>query len=103
MVSAVKEYDKLKKDTAHYYVDWISIDGLGNALFTSKRYEDAWIIFEKNAAKFPTRDIALISLAKVYQMLGRKEDAITYYKKAIAVNKGNEEAKNKLKDLERDK
>lgn len=98
-VKAVEEYNKMKADTARYYIDWLAMNQLGDQLFTMKRYEDARIIFEKNAKEFPERDLALLSLAKTYEELGRKEDAIVYYKKVLAVNSGYEEAKNRLKAL----
>ena len=98
-VKAVEEYRKMKADTAHYYVDWLAMNQLGDQLFALKRYEDARIVFENNALEFPERDLALLSLAKTYEELGRKEDAIVYYKKVLAVNPGYEEAKNRLKEL----
>lgn len=98
-VKAVEEYRKMKADTAHYYIDWLAMNQLGDQLFALKRYEDARIIFENNALEFPERDLALLSLAKTYEELGRKEDAIVYYKKVLAVNPGYEEAKNRLKEL----
>jgi tetratricopeptide (TPR) repeat protein len=100
VVKAVEEYQKMKKDTAKYYIDWISMDFLGNQLFTLKRYEDARILFENNATEFPDKDLVVISLAKIYQELGRKEDAIKLYKKAISLGTVNQEAKNRLKELE---
>lgn len=98
-VKAVEEYKKMKADTAHYYIDWLAMNQLGDQLFALKRYEDARIVFENNALEFPERDLALLSLAKTYEELGRKEDAIVYYKKVLAVNPGYEEAKNRLKEL----
>ena len=73
---AVEEYKLMKKDTANFYIDWISMDFLGNQLFTLKRYEDARILFENNATEFPEKDLVLISLAKTYEELGRKNDAM---------------------------
>ncbi|MBC7887071.1 MAG: serine hydrolase [Ferruginibacter sp.] len=102
-VQAVEAYTRMKKDTAHYYIDWLAMDQLGNQLFTLKRYEDARIVFENNAAEFPAKDIALLSLAKTYEITGRKEDAITWYKKVLALNQNYEEAKNRLRDLENNK
>lgn len=96
---AVEQYKALKKDTANYYIDWLAMDQLGNQLFTLKRYDDARIIFENNAAEFPERDLVLLSLAKTYEAMVRKEDAITWYKKTLAVNPRNEEAKTRLKAL----
>lgn len=101
--AAVKEYAKMKNDSLHYYVDWISMDFLANQLLTLKRNEDARIIGENNAAVFPTKDLVLCTLAKTYEALGRKEEAITYYKKTLAITPTFEEAKNRLKELENKK
>lgn len=100
---AVEEYYKMKKDTAHYYIDWLAMDQLGNQLYDLKRYEDASIIFENNALEFPQRDLALFDLAKTYEKLGKKIEAIIWYKKVLALNSGYEEAKNRLKSLESSK
>lgn len=98
-VKAVEAYKRMKKDTARYYINWLSMDFLGNELYNLKRYGEARIIFENNAAEFPDRDIVMLSLAKTYDVLGRKEDAIAWFKKAIAINPGNEEAKNRLREV----
>ncbi len=97
---AIAEYNKMKNDSAHYYIDWLAMDQLGNQLYDLKRYEDARIIFENNSTEFPQRDLALFDLAKTYEILGRKEDAIIWYKKVLTLNPGYEEAKNRLKGLE---
>lgn len=100
VVKAVEDYKRMKADTARYYIDWLAMDQLGNQLFTLKRYEDARIIFENNATEFPTRDFVLLDLAKTYEILGRKHDAIIWYKKVLQVNPNYEEARNRLKELE---
>lgn len=98
---AVEAYHRMKKDSAHFYIDWISLDFLGNQLFTLKRYEEARVIMENSAAEFPDKDLILCSLAKIYEQLGRKEDAMVWYKKALLITPGYEEARNRLKALER--
>jgi CubicO group peptidase (beta-lactamase class C family) len=100
VAKAVEAYQTLKKDTAHYYVDWISMDFLANELYNLKRYDDAKILCESNAAEFPDKDLVLLTLAKTYQALGRKQDAIIWYKKMIALGTDNQEGKNRLKELE---
>lgn len=100
--AAVVAYHKMKSDSLHYYIDWLAMNQLGNQLFDLKRYEDAMHIFENNASEFPNRELNLFSLARVYEQLGRKEDAKTWYRKSLAINPGYEEAKNRLKELERD-
>jgi len=98
---AIEEYKKMKNDSAHYYVDWISMHFLGDKLFELKRYEDAKLLYENNAAEFPTKDLVLFGLAKTYEKLGRKQDAIIWYKKALAISPKYEEARNRLKELEK--
>lgn len=99
---AIEAYKRMKADTANFYIDWLAMDQLGNQLFALKKYEDARVIFENNTVEFPERDLVMVSLAKTYEALGRKEDAILFYKKAIAINEQNEEAKNRLKGMEND-
>ncbi len=100
VAKAVEAFQTMNKDTAHYYVDWISLDFLGNELYNLKRYEEAKVIFENNVAHFPNKDLALLSMAKTYQMLGRKQDAIVWYKKLMLLFPNNQEGKNRLKELE---
>ncbi len=102
-VKAVEEYKKMKADTAHYYIDWISLNFLAEQLLTLKRYEEARIISENNAAEFPTRELVMVNMANIYLALNRKTDAITFYKKALDLYPGYEEAKNRLKELEGNK
>ena len=98
VIKSVEEYKKLKNDTAHYYIDWLAMDQLGNQLFNLRRYEDARVIFENNASEFPNRDLVMVSLAKTYEILGRKEDAVRYFKKALDINPLNQEAQNRIKN-----
>jgi CubicO group peptidase (beta-lactamase class C family) len=97
---AIIEYRRMKKDTANYYIDWLAMNQLGDQLVNMKRYDDARMIFEHNAAEFPEKDLVMISLANIYLKLKRTEDAIAYYKKTLVLNPGNEEAKNRLREME---
>ncbi|UFH51992.1 serine hydrolase [Spirosoma sp. KNUC1025] len=102
-LKAIQEYKRMKADSAHYSIDWISMNFLADQLLTLKRYEDARIIGEHNASEFPTRDLVQVTMGNIYLALNRKADAITYYKKALTIYPGYEEAKNKLKQLEGNK
>lgn len=98
--AAVEEYKKMKADTAHYYTDWISMNFIAEQLLNSKRYEEARIISENNAAEF-NRELVMLTMGNIYLALGRKEDAITCYQKALALFPGYVEAANKLKELQK--
>ncbi|MBK6381054.1 MAG: serine hydrolase [Chitinophagaceae bacterium] len=97
---AVEAYKKMKADTAHYYVDWISMNFIAEQLLNLKRYEDARIIADNNVAEFPDKDLVMFTTGNIYLALNRKEDAIRFYKKTLELYPGYQEAKNKLKELE---
>ncbi len=96
---AVEEYQKMKKDTAHYYVDWISMYYLSDQLLTLKRYDDARVIAENNVLEFPDKDLVMVNMGNIYLALNRKEDAIKYYKMTLQLKPDNEEAKSRLREL----
>jgi CubicO group peptidase (beta-lactamase class C family) len=98
---AVTEYKKMKIDTAHFYVDWLQMYYLGEKLLNLKRYDDARVIAENNVIEFPERDYVALSMANIYLALNRKEEAIKYYEKTLQLNPESEEAKNRLKELQR--
>lgn len=98
-VKAVEEFKKMKTDSAHYYVDWISMNFIAQQLLTLKRYDDARIIAENNVAEFPDKDLILVTMGNIYMELNRKEEAISFFEKALAITPGFEEAKNRLKEL----
>ncbi|MCE6991376.1 beta-lactamase family protein [Dyadobacter sp. CY323] len=97
---SLTEYKRMKSDTARYYIDWLAMDHLGGQLVALKRYEDAGLLLEHNAAEFPEKDLVLLSLANLYALIGRKQEARNYYKKTLSVNAKNEEARNRLKELD---
>jgi CubicO group peptidase (beta-lactamase class C family) len=98
--SALAEYKKMKADSTHYYIDWISMNFIAQQLMTLKRYEDAKMISENNVAEFPDKDLILVTMGNIYLALNKKEDAIRFYNKALLISPMYEEAKNRLKELE---
>lgn len=99
-VKAVEEYKKMKADTAHYYIDWISMNFIAEKLLNLKRYEEAKVIAESNAAEFPDNDLIILTMGNIYLALNRKEEAILFYKKTLQLYPDYQEAKNRLKQLE---
>jgi CubicO group peptidase (beta-lactamase class C family) len=97
---AVQEYQKIKNDTARYYADWISMNFLAEQLLTLNRVNEARIVAENNVAEFPSKDLIMVTMGNIYLKLNRREDAILYYKRALAISPGYEEARNRLKELE---
>lgn len=97
---AVEEYQKLKKDTIHYYADWISMTFLADQLYKAERLEEARIISENNVSEFPDRDFVMVTMGNIYMALKRKEDAIKFFKKALELNPDYDEARSRLKELD---
>lgn len=97
--AAVKDFHRMKLDTANYYVDWISMDFLSNQLLTLKRLEDARAVTDNNAREFPNKDLVMVTSGNIYNALGKTDEAIKFYKKALEINPQYEEAKNRLKEL----
>jgi CubicO group peptidase (beta-lactamase class C family) len=100
-VKAIEEYKKMKADTAHFYIDWISMNFIAEQLLILNRNEDARVIAENNVAEFPDKDLIMVTMGNVYLALNRKEDAIQFYKKTLQITPVYEEAKNRLRELER--
>jgi CubicO group peptidase (beta-lactamase class C family) len=96
---AVEEFQLLKKDTARYYADRISLCFLAEQLLTMKRVEDARLMAENNIAEFPSFDMANCILGNVYLQLGRKEEAALYYRKTLKISPFYEEARSRLKEM----
>jgi len=99
VAKALDEYKKMKADSTHYYIDWISMDFIARQLLTLKRYEDAKLISENNVTEFPDKDLILVTMGNIYLALNKKEEAIRAYKKALEITPMYEEAKNRLKEL----
>jgi hypothetical protein len=98
--SAVEAYQRMKADSAHYYIDWISMNFIAQQLLDLKRYEEAAVIAENNVKEFPDKDLVMVTMGNIYLSLDRKADAIKFYKKALAITPVYEEAKSRLKELE---
>ncbi|MEO6536993.1 MAG: serine hydrolase [Ferruginibacter sp.] len=97
---SLAEYKKMKADSVHYYIDWISMNFIAQQLLSLKRYEDAKLISENNVSEFPTKDLVLVTMGNIYLALNKKEDAAKFYKKALQISPMYEEAKNRLKELD---
>ncbi len=96
---AVEEYKKMRVDTAHFYIDWISMDFIAQQLLTLKRLDDARIIAENNVREFPDKDLIMVTMGNIYLALNRKEDAIKAYQRALQISPFYEEAKSRLKEI----
>lgn len=100
VTKSLEEYKRMKADTSHYYIDWISMNFIAQQLLSMKRIAEAEVIGENNLTEFPDKDLVLVTMGNIYLALNKKEKAIQCYKKALAITPIYEEAKNRLKELE---
>jgi CubicO group peptidase (beta-lactamase class C family) len=75
------------------------LNRLGYLLLREKRVDDAVAVFEANVALYPTDANAYDSLAEGYLSAGRREAAITNYRKSLELDPKNENAARALKRL----
>ncbi len=99
-IKSIAEYKRMKADTSHYYIDWISMNNIAQQLLSLKRYEEAKLISENNVIEFPNKDLVLVTMGNIYLALNNKVEAIKFYKKTLEITPFYEEAKNRLKELE---
>jgi CubicO group peptidase (beta-lactamase class C family) len=99
-LKSINEYKRMKADTAHYDIDWISMNNIAQQLLNQKRYEDAIVISENNVIEFPDKDLVMVTMGNIYLALNKKEEAIKFYRKTLEITPFYEEAKNRLRELE---
>jgi len=82
------------------YFDEDAINGLGYYFMNSGKMPEAVDVLKLNTEAFPESANAYDSLAEAYMKSGDKENAIKNYKKSLALNPENENAKSMLEQLE---
>jgi tetratricopeptide (TPR) repeat protein len=70
----------------------IQLNAFGYELLGQKRSDDALAVFAFTAEQFPNSWNAFDSLAEAQAALGRKEEAISSYRKSLALNPENKNA-----------
>jgi CubicO group peptidase (beta-lactamase class C family) len=78
-----------------------SLDHLGYVLLRNDRTADAIAIFKLNVEQYPKSGDVYGSLAEAYEKNGQKQLAIENYRKAVELNPNDQNARDKLKDLEK--
>jgi carboxyl-terminal processing protease len=81
--------------------DEADFNALGYRLMQENNLESALYVFEKNVQLYPDSSNAHDSLGEVFLKAGRKAQAIESYRKSLALNPGNANARLKLKELEK--
>jgi CubicO group peptidase (beta-lactamase class C family) len=99
--ATVAQYRELKRiDPNGFNFDERALNQLGNMLLEKGRNADAIAIFKLNVEEYPKSGNVYSSLAAAYATDGQKQQAITNYRKSLELDPKNQNAANKLKDLE---
>ena len=76
-----------------------SLNELGASLLARNRPDDAVRIFELNVQQNPNSSFAYSALGDAYAAVGKKDQAIQSYEKALQLEPRNQEADRKLREL----
>ena len=90
-----------RREGAGPVLDQNDINTLGYKLLKQTNLESAIYVFERNVVLFPTSANAYDSMAEALALAGRREQAIENYRKVIALDPANANARARLKELEK--
>jgi dienelactone hydrolase len=93
-------YAAMQKQDAKFKLEEGSINDWGYQLLRGDHKPEAVDIFKFNVSLYPDSGNVYDSLAEAYMKSGQKDLAILNYKKSLEKNPNNENAKDKLKELE---
>jgi tetratricopeptide (TPR) repeat protein len=99
--AAVAQYRELERNNPQgFNFDERALNQLGYMLLEKGRDADAIAIFKLNVEEYPKSGNVYSSLAAAYSKDGQKQQAITNYRKSLELDPKNQNAVNKLKELE---
>ncbi len=94
--------DLLKRQPREYDFSEVWLNYLGYRLLDEYRREEAAALFWLNAQAFPGSFNVWDSLAEALALTGRKKEALENYRKSLALNPNNENAKAQIARLEKE-
>jgi hypothetical protein len=97
---ALRRYREYRSDPRYAYVDPENeVNNLGYRLLEARRFSQAIAILELNAAEHPSSANVYDSLGEAYMLAGKQTLAITNYRKSLALDPSNENARTMLEKL----
>jgi CubicO group peptidase (beta-lactamase class C family) len=99
--AAVAQFRELKRNNPNGY-DFAepALNQLGYRLLENNQNADAIVIFKLNVEEYPKSGNVYDSLAEAYAKDGQKQQAIANYRKCLELDPKNQNAIDKLKELE---
>ncbi len=99
--AAIAEYRRLRAEEPEGYdFSEPQLNALGYALLQHQRYDDAIAIFLLNVETFPKSFNVYDSLGEAYMLRGDRALAIQNYRRSLELNPHNQNAVEKLGELE---
>lgn len=83
---------------AYDFREW-ETNVVAEELAAEGNHEDAIGIWQMNAERFPASDAIQAGMAESYEALGRTEEAIAAYERALALNPGRQDIRRKVAEL----
>ena len=93
-------YAAMQKDNPDFKLDKSMLTAWGDDLIGENALPEAINLLKFEVQTYPDTSSGHATLAEAYLKSGQKQLAIENYKKALAINPDNEDAKEKLKELE---
>ena len=99
---AIRRYRAHRADPRYRYAEIEDLlNSLGYRLLEHKRFDQAIEIFKLNAAENPRSSNVYDSLGEAYMLAGQRELAVANYRKSLALDPRNPNARAKLEQLGR--
>jgi tetratricopeptide (TPR) repeat protein len=93
-------YAAMQKDNPDFKLDKSMLTAWGDDLIGENALPEAIDLLKFEVQTYPDTSSGHATLADAYMKSGQKQLAIDNYRKALAINPDNEDAKEKLKELE---
>jgi dienelactone hydrolase len=93
-------YAQMRKEKSDFKLDETAVNSWGFELMADRHLPEAIDLFKLNVEIYPDSGDAFNSLGQAYMESGQKQLAVESYKKSLEKDPMNENAKEKLKELE---
>jgi tetratricopeptide (TPR) repeat protein len=97
---AADVYAAMRKEKSDFKLDETAVDSWGHELMADRHFPEAIDLFKFNVQIYPDSGDAFDNLGEAYMESGQTQLAVESYKKSIEKSPMNENAKEKLKELE---
>ena len=98
-----RKFEEMKAQKARHFFSERQFNAAGYSLLGREKVDEAIALFEMNVELYPESWNVYDSLAEAYATKGKTELAIEYYQKSLELNPDNQNAKNWLERLKKNR